>query len=222
MEITCDGSFKFDFYRNQAAFRDNVQVKQLDQLGDNLACQKLDLYFNDLSDDPVAPRESEMLDSEFELREIVAAGSPAILTANSRESRIQGEYLRYNLEKNNVEARGAVQQVEILQGPNRFVSQHLNYEISADNSLGKLNAFGPGMMIRQGKAAGDYLQARWKNHLTIRRIDERKQVITLDGDSSIQLDPQTSLNSDTVRFVLWETRTNSLSGKPQGWNYQPF
>ena len=94
--------------------------------------------------------ESEMLDSEFELSEIVAAGSPAILTINSRESRIQGEYLRYNLEKNNVEARGAVQQVEILQGPNRFVSQHLNYEISADNSLGKLNAFGPGMMIRQG------------------------------------------------------------------------
>lgn len=222
LEITCDGSFKFDFYRNQAAFRDNVRVKQLDQHGDSLACQKLDLYFNDLSDDPVAPRESEMLDSEFELSEIVAAGSPAILTINSRESRIQGEYLRYNLEKNNVEARGAVQQVEILQGPNRFVSQHLNYEISADNSLGKLNAFGPGMMIRQGETAGDYLQARWKNHLTIRRIDERKKVITLDGDSSIQLDPKTVLNSDTVRFVLWETRTNSLSGKPQGWNYQPF
>ena len=49
-----------------------------------------------------------------------------------------------------------------------------------------------------------------------------KKVITLDGDSSIQLDPKTVLNSDTVRFVLWETRTNSLSGKPQGWNYQPF
>ncbi len=221
MEITCDGSFQFDFYRNQAAFRDNVQVKQIDQNGDNLVCEKLDLYFTDLSEDPVAPRETEMLDSEFQLREIVAAGSPAILTAPSQKAKIQGEYLRYNLEQNTVEARSAKQQVEIIQGPNRFISQHLNYEIPSDNSLGKLNAFGIGMLIRKGETGEDELRANWKNHLTIRRIDDRKKVITLDGESSIQLNPETAIQSDNLRFVIWEIPKASQDEEARGWHYQP-
>ncbi|MCH2180751.1 MAG: hypothetical protein MK108_01980 [Mariniblastus sp.] len=221
LEITCDGAFQFDFYRNQAAFRENVLVKQLDPQGDNLACEKLDLHFNDLSEDPVAPRESELLNAQFELREIVAAGSPAILTANSKGSRVQGEYLRYNLEENQVEARGTAEQVEIVQGPNHFVSQHFNYEMPADNSLGKLNAFGPGWMVRQGETVTDAMQARWKNHLTIRQVDPRKKVITLDGDAYVQLDPGTAIDAETIRFALWENQKTSLAGKPAGWNYQP-
>ena len=221
IEVTCDGSFKFDFYRNLAAFRENVKVKQLDPFGDNLTCEKLDLFFTDLADEPVAPRETEMLKSDFELREIIAAGSPAVLTAHSQKSRIQGEYLRYDLEKNNVEARSMGQQVEILQGPNRFVSQHLNYELSENDSLGKLNAFGAGLMIRQGETPDDRFQARWKNHLTIRPSGNRQKVITLDGEASIQLDPQTIINSDTIRLLLWEIPKLSSLGEPDGWDYQP-
>ncbi|MCH2177288.1 MAG: hypothetical protein MK106_00655 [Mariniblastus sp.] len=221
IEVTCDGSFKFDFYRNLAAFRDNVKVKQLDPSGDNLTCQKLDLFFTDLADETVAPRETEMLKSDFELREIIAAGSPAILSAHSQKSRIQGEYLRYDLENNNVEARSMGQQVEILQGPNRFVSQHLNYELSENDSLGKLNAFGAGLLIREGDTPEDRFQARWKNHLTIRQSGRRQKVITLDGEASIQLDPQTIINSDTIRLLLWEIPKLSSLGIPDGWDYQP-
>ncbi|MEE2827469.1 MAG: hypothetical protein VYE64_12655 [Planctomycetota bacterium] len=221
LEITCDGAFQFDFLRNQAAFRENVVVKQLDPQGDNLVCEKLDLYFNDLAENPVAPRENELLDAKFELKEIVAAGSPAVLSAKSRDSRVQGEYLRYDLVENLVEARGAVEQVEIVQGPNQFVSQHFHYEIPSDNSLGKLNAFGPGWMVRQGETVTEAMQARWKNHLTIRQIDPHKKVITLDGDGYIQLDPKTAIDAQTIRFALWENQKQSPAGETAGWDYQP-
>ncbi len=210
IDVSCDGSFVFDFDSNTAVLNDNVHVRQDDQNGDNLRCERLTLLFDTQKDDLSEQNASANPDRSkgpggLNLKRMIAVGSPARLNALSRKSALEGERVDYNLATGvvNVEGQNGV----LLSSPEfRFAARSFKYVMPKDGSLGPLDATGPGQMTQMQTAEKQQksFQAHWQTSLTVRSTDEGQQLIQMDGGTQVQLDPVTRIAADHLKFWLWQ------------------
>lgn len=211
LEIRCQGAFGFDFENQKAEFFDRVVVKQLDDTGQSLECEKLTLIFDSQDEGNtriqgsarplVKSDKKELMDQELHLSKVVATGNPLRLVAKNKDATVQAEYLDYDINTNTVIARGQ-RGVLFQMGNQQFSGSEIQYQIRDDGGIGPLLAQGAGSMRRidQDKS----FEARWSESLTIRPDGGQKKLVLLQGNSQLTLDQQTTIAGEDMQIRLWE------------------
>ena len=207
LEITCSGPFLFDYDQRKAIFQQKVYGKQLDQFGDNLSCETLTIAFDAASQASAAANTAPAANG-VNVKYLSAIGTndqPAVIIANSRQTKITGDQLQFDAEKNEVIAN-STDTVTVI-GPEINVrAQKLKYELTQDKSLGDLQVIGPGEFFRQSDDVRQNLFARWKRGLTIKPRHENQKLITIDGTAEILVQDDTQITSDQINVVLHELK----------------
>ena len=235
LEITCDGPFVFEFDSMTASFVDQVVAQQVDSFQDNIKCDQLVLTFaGDAEPEPtpdasglVAPEQEP--DSKFKLKNFVAIGKPAIVTSRSRSAKVSAEYLRFDVMTSRVEARGnpnGNELVTLVSPEYQMVTRQLTYVIPEDNSLGSIEAKGPGRLLRVAKGDQDEFFATWTKGLASQTDPEngRLQNIILDGETKIRIANETRVDADRVELLVWKIpmQTPLPDGSiKRSWEYLP-
>ena len=179
IEVTCKGAFDFDLNQNEIEFNSQVLVQQIRTSGnhDTLSCEKLVLT---LAGSPLAdsiksdqPRPS----NDIAIKTMRATGTPAVLNALSQQTRIHGDELFFNQTEKLVFAstKRADQWVTIENPKFSLATRQLTYELTEDQSLGDLDAQGPGRFQKfaQKTKIGDSPKkeqpfvVQWNKQLTI-------------------------------------------------------
>jgi hypothetical protein len=216
IEISTAGPFEFDFQTNRARFQKQVQVRKLDAWGDTLASDELVLQFL-AADGPEALGLTAVADKKFELQTITAAGDSVLLLAPSQRARIVAQELHYDIAHQYLRATSG-ERVELTRDIFQFAAPSLSYYLTADQSLGKLLAQGPGHLIRNDPKSP--FRAAWGKSLSINRVAESQHAIQLDGDVELKL-AENSLNATRVDLSVWEVPVFDQQQSFARWSYQP-
>ena len=217
IEITATGPFGFDMETHRARFNENVRVRKLDGRGDSLSCDDLTLQFSS-KDGSKSIKLDAATDTEFELQEITAIGSPVVLHAASHDAWIEAERVQYDVMAQSVKASGK-QSVDIRQGTSRFVATEIEYALTQDNTIGPLIAKGPGMLIRSDSSRS--FRATWQEMLTLKPVSDQQQLVVLTGGAKLKLDRQTAIESERIELNVWQVPVVDVSGEVVDWEYQP-
>ena len=246
IEVACEGPFVFDFDKNIATFEQNVVAQQMDRFQDSIKCEKLTLGFKEKAEPALlddfdgqaigqpetdAPTSTSLdqAQGDLELTTFLAHGSPAVVTSRSNSAEITGELLSYDVSTSEIVGRSNQQSdefVTIISDTHQIVSKEIRYVIPEDNSLGAVNAIGPGRLIRPKTADQDEFFASWTKSLTTRNAPEQPglQRIMLDGETSIRIADETQTNADQIEAFVWQFPISNRNSAAQSvtWDYQPF
>jgi len=207
LDIFCNGPFVYDIINKTIVLRDQVVVKQIDQFGDNLNCEQLTLFLKGDKQTKINPMKDA--GSGLQLKHITAIGTPAIINSHSRSTRISGDQLDYDLEKNQIFARSETGSVTIVNEQYHFESKRFQYTIPKDKSIGPLIAWGPGSMLRKATRERGEFRASWKDKLTVGDETSGAKLIQLDGGSKVAINQDTRIDANHLRFWLWPvSKTN--------------
>ncbi len=213
LEIVCSGPFVFDYNDRSATFQQKVYGKQLDEFGDNLSCETLTVAFDDASafdnaSQPVDTINQVSSDNGLNIKYLSAIGTtdqPAVIIANSRQTKITGDELKFNAHSNEVTASSA-EAVTVI-GPEINVrARTVRYELTNDKTLGNLQAVGPGEFFRHTDDVQQNLFARWKRGLTIQPQNENQKLIVIDGAAEFLVQDDMQITSDQINIVLHELK----------------
>ena len=234
LEISCLGAFRFDFDQQLATFDDRVVVKQLDNSGQSLKCQKLALLFDSkvAAGQPLThSKTTAPATQNLQLRRVVATGTPVILNAVERDANVTANYVDYDLALNRIIARRP-EGVSMKMGQQEFTSSEIEYRIREDGAIGPLIANGTGSMTRYEEGKG--FSATWSKSLSIQPDTEQRKLITFGGQSEITLDQETTIAGSDMEILLWElanpktaiqsplAATNTTAEtKSKNWKYLP-
>ena len=246
IEVSCSGPFVFDFDKNVATFQQEVVAKQMDRFQDSIECETLTLKFKEKETKPnlalqtgqqfdqpssanIEPT-SSMKKGDLELIAFLAEGNPAVVVSPSSSTEVTGEYLSYDVPSGEIIARNSSQtdqMVTILNDKYQMTSKEIRYVVPEDNSLGNVNAMGPGRMLQPKTEEQDEFFASWSKSLTTRNDPQRNGLkrITLEGDTSVRIADETQANADQMEVLVWQTQIgseNSGTSQTTKWNYQPF
>lgn len=223
LEVTCSGPFVFDYDNRTATFEEKVYGKQLDAFGDNLSCETLTVGFAkpvpQTSPDQLASGDSASGQSAggLNIQYLNAVGTPAqpaVIIANSRRTKITGDQLQFDSVTNEIIASSAG--TTTIVGPEINIrAKTLKYELTDDQSLGNLQAVGPGEFFRRSDDRQQNLFARWQRELIIDDHDDNQKMIVLDGGAEILAQEETQIASDRINIVLVERK------KQDGFEYLP-
>ncbi len=217
IEITSLGPFEFDLSANLARFVDQVKVRKMDPKGDSLDCDELILKFSSTDGGRVLALDAAT-DQKFELEQIVAIGTPAVLNARSQNAQIVGHSLDYLLAAQKVHVSDP-NQVEVTKDNDRFLAKSIEYHLSEDKRLGTLVAQGPGRLLRTN---GDRkFGASWSQVMKVVRQSNEQHKIELRGNSELQLDKDTTLNAGEIDITVWEVPIVDERNQFVRWSYQP-
>jgi len=220
-----------------ATFEQKVFAQQMDRFQDSIECEKLTLGFKEKpKSTPVAPHlnraegAKDDLKGDLELTSFLAQGSPAIVVSRSNSARITGDQLSYDVASGEIVGRCSQQSqqlVTIISDKHQVVSKEIRYIASEDNSLGIVNANGPGRMIRPKTATEDEFFASWTKSLATRNDPEQPglQRILLDGETSVRIADETQTNADQIEALIWQVPISSkdaTAAQSDKWDYQPF
>jgi hypothetical protein len=161
IEITCRGSFVFDFIDHVASFEDQVDVWRLQANGpsDQLTCRLLEIYLRseradtDDTQDSTAPG----------IARLVASGSPVQVRAPSMGAALRGERLDYDFAAAVVRLEGAGG-AWLRRNETEIEARGLEAHLTRDGGLGRLWALGPGRF--RGPHGGDSAPESSPNALT--------------------------------------------------------
>lgn len=205
IEIRCQGDFGFDFEKQEATFFDQVTVQQLDDSGQDLTCEQLQLIFDSApkaGNQPLIMKSPKSLvENELHLRKIVATGSPVQLNAKNKNAVINTEYLEYDLDLNTIIARSKTESLFQI-GTQEFRGSDIQYRVREDGAIGPLVAKGPGSMRRADN--GKVFSAKWSKSLSIQPDTQQRKRVTLEGQSELTLDGETKISGDGLQVWLWE------------------
>ena len=207
LEIICSGPFVFDYDNHSATFQQKVYGKQLDQFGDNLSCETLTVTFDDTPQTSM-PINQGPATNGLNIKYLSAIGTtdqPAVIIANSRQTKITGDELQFDSAKNEVIASSA-DTVTVVAPEINVRARTLKYELTEDKSLGNLQAIGPGEFFRRTDDPRQNLFARWKRGLTIRPHHENQKLIVVDGEAEFLVQDDTQVTSDQINIVLHELK----------------
>ena len=208
LEITCQGPFVFDYEERSATFQQKVYGKQLDDFGDNLSCETLTVAFDDTPKNTRQAVEANAQTGGMNIKYLSAIGTteqPAVIIANSRQTKITGDELQYDSLANEIIASSA-DAVSIV-GPEINVrARTIKYQITDNQSLGDLNAIGPGEFFRRSEDPRQNIFARWQRGLTIVPHKVNQKRITIDGAAEILVQDDTQIKSDKINIALHEIK----------------
>ena len=218
LEITCQGPFVFDYAKRSATFQQKVYGKQLDEFGDNLSCETLTVAFDDtpknagqnMGQNIGQAAEATAQTNGMNIRYLSAIGTtdqPAVIIANSRQTKITGDELQYDSLGNEIIASSA--DTVTIVGPEINVrARTIKYQITDDQSLGDLNAIGPGEFFRRSDDPRQNIFARWQRGLTIAPHKANQKRITIDGAAEILVQNDTQIKSDKINIALHEIKVD--------------
>lgn len=214
LEIKCSGPFVFDYDKRSATFERKVYGKQLDDFGDNLSCETLTVAFdektsNTLSIDQLrVPRQTQS--NGVNIKYLSAIGTidqPAVIIANSRKTKITGEELQFDSLGNEIIA-SSTDTVTIIGPEINIRARTIKYQLTDDQSLGNLDAVGPGEFYRRSDDPRQNLFARWQRGLTIAPHAAHQKRIVIDGGAEILVQDDTQISSDRINIALHEIKMN--------------
>lgn len=219
LEVSCIGPFAFDFQTKTATLQDKVRVEQLDQHRDRLTCDQLTLTFGEENTSGLPSKESGM-----NLKTFRAKGIPAEVVSHSRNTKITGDQLFYNVAERQFEA-ASTHQVTVATPEFQLVSRQLSYSVPADGSMGPVDARGPGRLLRPGSEGHEPMLVQWQNQLTV-RPDGVQQHVVIDGQSNVHLGNDSSLIADQIELWLMQDEkpnqvqllSTGTQQKPENWN----
>ncbi len=218
LRLSCAGPFVFRIKEQKASFKDAVVVEQLDRFGDNLRCDSLEIEFD---------RESKNNESTS-VKSLVAVGSamrPATIESRSSQTRISGEFLYFDVRESVIKANGT--SPVVLQNPKlEFRAPSLQYRLMSDNSLGPLDASGPGQLrgvapdSKNGKPAKEF-RVQWAKLLSVRQHDNERLRIEIDQQADISFGELNGIKADRLAFLVWQTEAADSTMKDRKWEYAP-
>jgi lipopolysaccharide export system protein LptA len=212
LEITCQGPFRFDPVRQYAKFQDQVDVMQLNPVGeaDQLNCELLTLYFSrsrkqlvslDGKQEPTDPL--GMDGNDLELRQIEATGNPVIVRVLSRDAEARGERLSYDVQQKLV-VLGGDDEVFLREKTNVFRASSIQYKLKGKGRLGEILSRGPGSMRGTMPNRPDQkVFVSWGDQLKLEPFEDQ-HLLTLSGGVKLDYSGVGALTAERIDFWLFE------------------
>lgn len=226
VEVTCKGSFHFDFIKYVASFDKDVEVWQVNPQGpaDHLRADRLDLYLA-RKEDATAPPPSS--DTEAASRQkddlrwlepdrIVAEGFPAVISSPARGAEVRGTTVQLMLRQRRMAIQGKGQNASITYGPNVLDAPQIQYQHPAEDAQTKIGTFrasGPGSLsyLPDERKPDQVFQASWQASVELGRHNGQP-VLTIAGRPSLGVTNVGLLTADQLRMFFRELET---AGKTQ-------
>ena len=206
IEVTCSGSFQFNFATGYAEFFDNVTANQLTQ-HNKIECDHLVLMFGEPSNIQTTPLKSSHSKTKIDkLSRLVANGTPATITTPSTS--IKANTLTFDPETNLFSGQknqtNSGLPVQIQSDEMSLEADLLRYRANRDGSLGDLQIVGPGWIKFEGKTSENTISAAWKKNLRTIPNPQNPDAfeLVLSGDSTIATDSQTSINAEQISLQI--------------------
>lgn len=220
IEVTCNGSFQFNFETGYAEFFDSVTAHQLVQ-ENKIECDHLLLMFGASSETQSTPLKSAYSKAKTsELSRLVANGAPAIITTPSAS--IKANILTFDPDTNLFSGQKnqtvAGLPVQIQSDEMQLEADLLRYRANQDGSLGNLQIVGPGWIKFAGKTTKDAISASWQKNLRTLPSSENSDIfeLVLSGQSLISTDPQTSISAEQISLQIRKTYNQTFRERPLG------
>jgi hypothetical protein len=177
VNVTCRGSFRFDFQQSVASLDDHVDVVRdnADGQSDQLNCDRLLIYFESSSTTapadqatPTTPTDGHSVVQKLAVRRIEAHGFPATLHVPSMAAMARGQQLSYDFQTRRILLVDE-QNASLVYREHQAEAPRLEYELHAEpRRLGHLWATGPGIYQGQfGDGPDQRLTARWRGVLEL-------------------------------------------------------
>lgn len=208
LDVTCQGRFEYDFVQQTATFYDQVDVvRQLPGAPrDHLACQRLTTHFApaDPQAGDASPRSRQF--ARLRLVQLEALGKPAILHAPNAQGYARADRMEYVIDSRRITLESE-REVQFRYQNNEIRAQQLHYEPGADGRIGRFLASGPGWLTwaLQDEALGPprRMEANWARQLFC-RPHEGLQVVSVEGQASIQISGQGALRAEDIHAWFHE------------------
>ena len=218
IEVTCNGSFQFNFETGYAEFFDSVTAHQLVQQN-KIECDHLLLMFGTPSETQSTPLKSAYPKTKVsELSRLVANGAPAIIKTPSAS--IKANIVTFdpdtNLFSGQKDQTIAGLPVQIQSDEMQLEADLLRYRANQDGSLGDLQIVGPGWIKFAGKTTKDAISASWQKNLRTLPSPQNSDIyeMVLSGQSLISTDPQTSISAEQISLQIRRTYSQTFRERP--------
>ncbi len=213
VNVTCQGPFRFDFQKSVASLEDRVDIVRdnPDGHGDQLNCDRLQIFFDRSSASPAAdpnvgtpPAADRNTVQKLAVRRIEAQGFPVTLQAPSVAVMARGQQFSYDFQTRRI-LLADEQNALLVYRQHRAEAPKLEYELHAEpKRLGRLWASGPGSYQGQfGETADQTLTANWCGVLEL-QPQEGLHVLSVVQGADIQWNGMGSFAADELHVWLAE------------------
>ena len=220
LNISCSGPFVFDFPTQTATFEDQVSVVMENEYRDNIRCDHLSVSFEKgkkTVSNPLVTQTAATSNqmSKLKLREFIATGSPAVVLSAQRNAKITGDLISYqaNQQMFVVQSNDLARPVSIVSPDLHLVAEKINYQIPSDDSIGLINAKGPGKMLRPASPNQKEFYVEWADRLIVKPLPNSRQLVTLTGGTRARIDHDTNIKADLIHFWLHQIQVNETLGR---------
>ncbi len=228
VEVTCQGSFQFDFRHGVASFEDHVDVIRMNAEGpsDQLNCQELRIHFKMGQAEPAQldPLKADHASLGLNVQRIEALGLPVVLRAPSSRTSARCQQLSYDFATRTITLNDSEKSLFTHQ-EHRVEAPKLEYVMHEQpRRLGMLRASGPGTY--QGVVSGktdQTIQAQWLGDLQLRPQNDEQpdlHVMSVARGASVTMEGMGRFSAGQLHVWLRETAPppGTRSSKP---NIQP-
>ncbi|MGI9518141.1 MAG: LptA/OstA family protein [Pirellulaceae bacterium] len=215
LKITSNGPMLFDFDAGTASFEDQVNVQSLADPGDQLNCDRLTIVL-ETPDEPNDDLQDKSKTPRYDIKRLVAEGTPATITSQSQQAQAIAERIDYDLAGNEV-VMVSNEVVQLTRNGQQIQAREIRYEFSEDRRLGNATMLGPGWVRQPAEDGQGEFQCHWQNTLHLEEQNGKK-VISLDR-ARVQMN-DTALLANQLHLWLWEIPETGPDGK-QRWRFQP-
>ena len=213
LDVSCEGPCVFDFTEQTVSFTDQVVVKKVGPTPDSLACQRLQIKFdqNPLADKSNTPPTAAQPKRELGIESLLAEGSPVIVDAISRPAKITAARLAYDATTDIITGTAGPSSGGMV----TLVTPELQYKVGqlscklatgADDkkTLDAISSSGPGQLLKLGKTPKEEIFVHWTKSLNMAR-DQRDpsiQTLVLKGSPHVKFQETSTIDAERIDLKL--------------------
>lgn len=213
LEVSCKGPCVFDFTEQTVSFSDQVVVKKLSPTPDSIACQRLQIKFDQnpladqANDSPNAPQQKQ----ELGIESLLAEGSPVIVNAISRPAKITAARLTYDATTDVITGTASPSSggmVTLVTPDIHYKVQQLSCKLATGagdkKTLDALSSLGPGQLLKLGKTPKEELFVNWAKSLNTARDprDPSIQTLILKGSPHVKFQETSTIDAERIDLKL--------------------
>jgi hypothetical protein len=226
VEATCSGSFTFDFVRYVATLDRDVDLRQINANGpgDQLFCNKLDVYFASKPSPSAEPQPVIVDPSKRQQRDlgrlepvaVEASGHPVVVNSPRHDARARGDRIQIGLKDQRVRLAGA-REATLVFGTNMLQAPVIDYQHPRRDSatpIGRFRATGAGALqyIPDPSKPEQVLRAAWQTMVDLGR-ENGQPVLTLEGRPHFVFAATGALTADHLKIYLHELHQKDAAAK---------
>ena len=235
LEVSCKGPCVLDFNAQTVSFFDHVLVKKISPTADSIACQRLQIKFDQnplvvkskkqtrLTPQPNEPKQElgiESLVADSSPNSNGSPGPPVVVNAISRPATITASRLTYQAKTDIITGTAGPSSngmVSLVTPDLQYKTQELTCKLATGpgdkKTLDALSASGPGQLLKLGKTPAEEMLVRWTKSLNTARDpqDPSIQTLVLIGDTHVQFQQTSSIDAERIDLKLkrYEKPTDS-------------